>query len=528
MKRNILPVILMLFLFLFSFSSESKNKPNIIFFIADDMLPEHFNCLNEGKDKYFTPNLDRLAREGTIMLEQHVVSPVCTPSRYSVLTGMYPSRATSWGFLDRTKKEGQTVVHFNTEINKDTVNVGSLLKDNGYTTGFVGKNHVIHAHDLVKFPNYDASAKDPRIKNQLISNHEKIKNAIKEAGFSFADRIYHNNPPYIGLKEVGVHNMDWITEGAINFINENKSNPFFLYFATTIPHGPTEAKRAWNANPSISAVGYLDNIPDVLPPRKTIPERLIKEGFSTDFSRCNLLWLDDTLGALIKKLEDEKILDNTIIFFFSDHGQEAKGTLYQGGVHDPSIVWKSGGLPVGKKSNALISNIDFTPTILDIAGVDYNPALFDGQSFKPQLLGKKPKERTLYFELGYARAIRMGKWKYMAIRYPDFINNWTLEDKKKVLDEYNAERRRKYLNIVTEDPSEPFSHFNAQPGGGDAERVSTGKKPAYYDSDQLYNLEKDPNELNNLAGDKAFKEKLQEMKNELKLILDTLPGDFPL
>ena len=103
MKKNILPVILILFLFLFLFSSESKNKPNIIFFIADDMLPEHFNCLNEGKDKYFTPNLDRLAREGTIMLEQHVVSPVCTPSRYSVLTGMYPSRATSWGFLDRTK-----------------------------------------------------------------------------------------------------------------------------------------------------------------------------------------------------------------------------------------------------------------------------------------------------------------------------------------------------------------------------------------------------------------------------------------
>ena len=188
-----------------------------------------------------------------------------------------------------------------------------------------------------------------------------------------------------------------------------------------------------------------------------------------------------------------------------------------------------------KKSDALISNIDFTPTILDIAGVDYDPASFDGRSFKPQLLGKKPKERTLYFELGYARAIRMGKWKYMAIRYPDFINNWTLEDKKKVLDEYNAERRRKYLNIVTEDPSEPFSHFNAQPGVEMRKECQQAKKPAYYDSDQLYNLEKDPNELNNLAGDKAFKEKLQEMKNELKLILDTLleifhyekiPSDF--
>ena len=174
---------------------------------------------------------------------------------------------------------------------------------------------------------------------------------------------------------------------------------FFLYFATTVPHGPTESNRAWNADPSIAAVGHLDNIPNVLPARKTIPERLIKEGFSTDFSRCNLLWLDDTLGALIKKLEKEKILDNTIIFFFSDHGQEAKGTLYQGGVHDPSIVWKSGGLPAGETLTALISNIDFTPTILDIAGVEYDPKSFDGVSFKPQLLGKKSKKERYILNL---------------------------------------------------------------------------------------------------------------------------------
>ena len=68
-------------------------RPNIIFFIADDMLPNHFNCLQKGKDEYLTPNIDRLAREGTLMLQQHVVSPVCTPSRYNVLTGNFGSRA---------------------------------------------------------------------------------------------------------------------------------------------------------------------------------------------------------------------------------------------------------------------------------------------------------------------------------------------------------------------------------------------------------------------------------------------------
>ena len=514
--------------FYISLIATASQKPNIIFFIADDMLPVHFNCLSEGKDKYFTPNIDRLANEGVLMLEQHVVSPVCTPSRYSVLTGLYPSRATNGGFITRTKKEGQTVVQFNTDIVKGNKTIGSRLQKAGYVTGFVGKNHVVQVHNLKKFSNYDASAQDPIIKKQLIDNHTKICNSIKEVGFDFVDRIYHNNPPYIGLKEVGVHNMDWLAEGGIEFINQNKNNSFFLYFATTIPHGPTEEKRSWNANPLLSAIGYLDNPPDVLPSRASIPQRLKKAGYPTDDSRCNLLWLDDVLGALVKKLEKENILDNTLIFFFSDHGQRAKGTLYQGGVHDPSIVWKVGGLPAGKSSKALVSGIDFTPTILDIAGAEYNAEDFDGKSFLPVLLGKKEQERILYFELGYARAIRKGPWKYIAIRYPDFIKNMSLDERKNILDTYNNERRRKYLNIVTEDPSAPFSHFNALPGGGDAERVSTGKKPSYYAQDQLYNLDSDPNELNNLFDDPKYKEKSVEMKKELQSIIDTLPGHLSL
>ena len=150
--------------------------------------------------------------------------------------------------------------------------------------------------------------------------------------------IYNNNPPYIGIKEVGVHNMDWMAFSVLNFIEENKSNPFFLYFATTVPHGPTEANRAWNADPSITA-GYLDNIPNVLPARKTIPERLIKDSQPTLAE--DLLWLD-ILGALIKKLEKEKILNNTIIFFFSDHGQDLKRNALSK-YHDPSIYGSQAG-----------------------------------------------------------------------------------------------------------------------------------------------------------------------------------------
>ena len=98
-------------------TSALAEKPNIIFFIADDMLPRHFNCLPQGAGKNLTPNIDRLAEEGVVMLEQHCASPICTPSRYNVLTGTYASRAQNSWFKDVTKQNGgQTTVEFNTHI----------------------------------------------------------------------------------------------------------------------------------------------------------------------------------------------------------------------------------------------------------------------------------------------------------------------------------------------------------------------------------------------------------------------------
>jgi arylsulfatase A-like enzyme len=125
----------------------------------------------------------------------------------------------------------------------------------------------------------------------------------------------------------------------------------------------------------------------VLPPRETLTERTIQAGI-TGLGKENVLWLDDALGALISKLEEHNILENTIIFFFNDHGQHAKGTLYQGGVHNPSIVWKHGGFVCGTTSKAKITNVDFAPTILEMAGYELEGDEFDGHSFKPVLDGK--------------------------------------------------------------------------------------------------------------------------------------------
>jgi len=508
-------------------SQTNDARPNIIFFIADDMLPKHFNCLPQGKGKNLTPNIDRLAKEGTLMLEQHVASPICTPSRYNVLTGNYASRANNAWFKQTTAKEGQTIVEFNTHIIASDTTLPKLLQQAGYTTGMTGKNHVVDVHNLKRFPNFDASAKAPENVSKLKANHDQVCQAIREVGFDFVDNVYHNNPNFLGLHEVAVQNMDWVTAGGVEFLKQDHDEPFFLYIATTVPHGPTAEKRSWNANPLITAVGYLDKSPTVQPARHTIPTRLKAAGFPVNDNTANMLWVDDALGALIGTLEASGELDNTIIFFFSDHGQNSKGTVYQGGVHDPSIVWKKGGFAVGATSDALVSIVDFAPTILDMAGFDHSDVSFDGKSFLPYLNGAQQEEgRILYFELGYARGVRKGDWKYMAIRYPDAVENMTLEERTQVLYEWNAERRRKHLNTVTEDPSQPFSHLTAIPGGGDAEKRSTGSYPGYFDRDQLYNLSADPREQVNVANHPEYAQKLAEMKAELQQQLNTLPGNF--
>ncbi|VGO14512.1 Arylsulfatase [Pontiella desulfatans] len=510
-------------------------KPNVIFFITDDMLPHHFNFIPGVERKVLTPNIERIADEGVVLLNQYTVSPLCTPSRYSVLTGRNPSRANNPFFKETTEKNGgQTHVEFNTHILETDESLPQLMKRAGYMTGFVGKNHVIEVQGLKRFPDNDASAKDPKNQAQLKANHDKVCQGVREVGFDYVDRVYHNNPHFLGLHEVAVHNMDWITGGGTEFIrnHHDRSEPFFLYFATTLPHGPVNATSAWNANPLLSAVGYLDEAPAVQPARKTIPERIRAAGLKPTDDACNLLWMDDALGALLDTLEETGQLENTLIFFFNDQWMESKGTVYQGGVHTPGIVWRKGGFPVGKTCDALLNSIDFAPTILDAVGGDYADAALDGESFWPYLTqGKKqPEGRVLYFELGFGRGILKGDWKYVAIRYPEHIANMSKEERVRVLEEWNANRRRLHIPIVTEDPAKPFSHLTAIPGGGHAEMPSTGTEhyPGYYDPDQLYRISRDPHEQVNLANDPEYKDKLEEMMREMKKIQDALPGDFGL
>ncbi|RMD81687.1 MAG: hypothetical protein D6820_04780 [Lentisphaerae bacterium] len=509
-------------------ASPVSRKPNIIFIITDDMQKYMCNFLPEGKGKNLTPNLDRLAAEGTVMLGQHVSSTVCTPSRFSCLTGMYASRARNSMFLRGQKRfPDVTMIGWNSFILPQTPTLPKLLRKLGYVTGAVGKNHVIECPQIRKVP-YTADPRDPKVVATLKKNQEMLIQAYQQAGFDYASHLYDHNPDNNGPRALAVHNMDWIMEGACEFIERYAGRPFFLYLATTIPHGPMEPKRSWKADRRLTPVGILDSPLTLLPSAESIEERLRQAGLPADRNTGNMLWLDDALGLLLKRLRERKVLDNTIIFFFNDHGQLAKGTIYQGGTSDPSVVWRKGGFPCGHTSRALVSNIDFAPTILEIAGGDPDKVShFDGKSFWPVLLGKKQKVHDyLYFEIGFTRGIRVGDWKYLALRYPQKAMQMSLTQRKRVLDNFNRRMKLHGKRTFTEDPSRPFSHVSLIPGGGGAEHASYEKYPAYHEADQLYNLAQDPNEQHNLARDPNYAGKLKEMQRILRSVLRQLPGNF--
>ena len=538
-----------------------KKKPNIIFIIADDMYPSMFNNISEGitedgKPKNLTPALDRLAREGVWLDNMKVVSPVCTPSRYNCLTGNYASRAVNRAFVyNMNKNEGQPLIQWNSFIVPEKQKtMGTYFQQLGYKTGFVGKNHIIESEAQVgenAKPDLQADPRDPKVKEGLEYRYQELQKDIRNCGFDYADALYHNNPNWLGIKALAHHNMDWITDKGLEFIDKNKDEPFMLFFASTLPHGPIVPKRSWRSDRRITARGILDEAPDVLPQYKgkltekekkeiaidpglepsirslkSIKSRIRENGVQRKNIE-NLLWLDDAVSALFKKLEDEDILDNTIIVFFNDHGQELKGTLYEGGINSEAFIWKKEGFKVGNILKVPVSNVDFLPTLLDIAGDTENLNDFDGYSFKDALNGKDYNGRSsMYYELGYARAIVKDNYKYYAVRYPKWGMELTLEQRKKMLKKHNKYKKLYGRPIVTSDPGAPFGQLVMIPGGELVEQPAYTTMPHYTDPDQFYDLKNDPEEMHNLINDPRYADKIEELKEELRKYIEKLPGNF--
>jgi len=473
--------------------SPAAKTPNVVLIITDDQSWDSLGFM--GGDVH-TPRLNQMAKDGLWLTDFNVTSTVCSPSRYSFLTGRYAGRCEGERFLREHPPGDQTQVENIGELEPHRWNLAKVLQKNGYKTGFVGKSHVIR-HDwledfgkrnssgaLEAYPQ-DADPRAPEINAKMQRNHKKWCEEIKKYGFDFADGVYAGNLRELHCDALNVHNLDWTVSKAFKFLEESKDERFFLHFSTTLHHGPAPwaNKFSLEADPRMTGEGFVAGGFDVLPSRADVLKRNRRAGFKDN--KAFALWLDDGVGAIIDKITELGLEEDTLIVFAPDHGsyRHGKTTLHEFGMRVPMLCQWTGTIKPGSKYDGIVANIDFAPTILDLCGIvppdDYR---MDGVSFKSVLFGSQsPLRQVLFGEMGHSRGVKTKNWKYIAVRYPEDVQRKIANGKKFPAFEDHPPLDRPYLTR-----NQHLGHY--------ASKVN----PHYFEADQLYDLKKDPEENDNV------------------------------
>jgi arylsulfatase A-like enzyme len=488
--------------------TEGTKRPNIILFLIDD---QNKTSIGAYGGKTWTPNLDRMAREGVLFTRAHVSSTVCTPSRYSFLTGRYAGNSYSKRYNDACGGERwQGYPSFNMALESDRMNVGRVLWEAGYATGFVGKYHLASRLDQPEFFEGSDGLKEipkgakagPEATAVFRSNERVMRRYIESLGFSWAKHIYPENmqPPY------AQHNPEWTTQAALEFIEKNHSHPFYLHCCPTLLHGGEKSWRKSMDHPLVSGEGQLDALPQVMTPRAELLKTVERNGFDSDSATAGEAWIDDALGAIVNKLKALGIDDNTLIVFAPDHGRDGKASLFsRDGTCIPCIArWPSRIRP-GLVCDELVQNIDWAPTFFEIAEARV-PAGYglDGRSLMPLFDDGAARgwRDHLYFEMGVARAVATKDWKYITVRYT-----------KEQVEAINRARPERLPRLMS---------YIGRLGIG----VRGAERPGFFDADQFYDLRRDPDEMNNLAAKPEHADQLNRMRHLLREDLKKMRRPF--
>ncbi len=518
-------------------------RPNIIYIMTDDqsaIVPTAEDALIEfsdgnnmgvqsrpfgfnGDSEVHTPIIDDLAKNGMIFTRAYVSSSVCSPSRYTTLTGRYAGRCEGKRFSELFPEGKMTRIENNTELEESRDNLPRLLQKAGYRTGFVGKSHVVDHHvlnnskawDKMGLTGYDRKAdpKDPEVNKAMDDNHEFWANRITEFGFDYANGVYAANLRELYNDSLNIHNLEWKNKAALDFIDKAGDDPFFLYYSEMVPHGPApwinkDGKYIYglDANPHFTGKGYVEDDFENMPGREQIKNEVIAAGKNPDHAW--LTWLDHAVGSVVEKLKEKGKLENTLIIITSDHGNYnyGKSTIYEGGIKIPLMMYWGAGIEAGSIYDELVQNIDFTPTFLDLAGVDLSTVKdLDGVSLKETLKGmKKPVHDYLYFELGFARGVMTKAWKYITVRYDE-------KSEQQVKDGvvFTGWNNHKFM--------QPYYIRNSHLG-----YHAALLNEHYFERNQLFDMQNDPEENNNMAT--ANPDKVEEMKELLIKSLKSFPG----
>lgn len=485
-----------------------SQRPNIIMFLIDDQNPSSIAAF--GGDTY-TPNLDRMAQEGMKFTRAYVSSSVCTPSRYSFLTGRYAGNSHSKLYVDAVGgKENQGLPNFNVALERDNMNVGNVLREAGYTTGFVGKFHLTSNLDFPEFYkgkdkwiNIPKNARPgPETSAQFKHNERWMRRYLKELGFSWAKNVYPENTP----SPYSTHNPEWTTVAALEFIEENKDGPFYLHLCSTLLHGPDRSWRKSMDQPLITGEGEVKSLPEIMTPRAELLKTISEKGFDPDSHVAGEAWIDDSLGAILRKLKELGIDDNTLVIFAPDHGRDGKASVFShGSCQVPMIMRWPKGIAAGQVCEELVQNIDLVPTFFELGKADKPESYrIDGQSLTPLFKNGKAIDwrNHLYLEMGAARATVTKDWSYIAVRY----TKEQIAEIKRAAPQ-NLPRAMSYIGRL---------------GIG----VRGADRPGFFDEDQLYHLKTDPKEMRNLAGHTGHSSRVKEMRQKMQQDLQAIGRPF--
>ncbi|MCG7585603.1 sulfatase-like hydrolase/transferase [Photobacterium sp. OFAV2-7] len=385
---------------------EQQRQPNVVLIFADDLGYSDTGFQNISKDVR-TPNLDRLAEDGAILTAGYVTAPVSGPSRAGMLTGRYQQR---FGAHDNVgpyvREEGMEQ-----GVPVDIPTIGNYFQDAGYRTAIVGKWHDgdpkkfwPHNRGFDEFFGFNNGAADYFVGAKNVAN-------AQNAPFS---SMYRNDELVEPFDE---YLTDRFGSEAVNFIERNKNEPFFLYVPFNAIHGPLQALE--------DDLARFDDIEN--------PLRRLSVAMNYN--------MDHNVGRIIAKLEEHKLMEDTIIVFLSDNGGKFMGkhgnksynhplrgekvTVWDGGIRIPfTITWK-GTIPARQVIDEPIISLDLLPTLLSAAGAKEKAEWkLDGLNLIPLLTGKAShlEDRYLFWHMPRQAAVRDRNWKLVM---PDLLSENT-------------------------------------------------------------------------------------------------------
>ena len=436
-------------------------KPNIIVVLIDDLGFNQISSYGGGMSNgnFKTPNIDDLAEDGVLCTNGYSSSPICSPSRASLLTGRFPTRfgyeftpttssmMKAISLFSKKNEVADGVYYDNREENiidieqmglpQSEKTIAEMLKPEGYHNIHIGKWHLGHSKDFL--PRKHGFDESLRIDQGSLFLPEDDKNVINaKLEFDPIDKVLWGNLPYAVNFNEGPrmnpdgHLTDYLTNEAVKAIKKNKNRPFFLYLAYWAVHSPLQAKKE-----DYEKLSFIENH----------NERVLASMVMT---------VDRGVGKIRDVLKKNNIDDNTIIIFTSDNGAPGyiglpdlnkpyrgwKLTHFEGGVHVPFIVSYPNKIPKGTTYKGRVSNLDILSTVASVAGVDMNrndlkEIEFDGANVLPYLIGENEGEpqRILFNKSGnYSFIIKEG-WKLQV----DLVQN------------------KKWLYNLNEDPTEQIN-----------------------------------------------------------------------